>query len=117
MLGEGVEASAFSCHWERDGWRRPLARDSPNGQFGAIRGADFAENPIQIFLDRALSKVQLISDFLIELGFADEVYHLPLPKTQRWIERFLDIFGDGTALTNSLAAFAAKLLSASKTVS
>jgi len=94
-----------------------LGRDCPNGQFGAIRGADFAENAIQIFLDRPLSKVQLISDLLIELGLANEIYHLPLPKTQRWVERFLHVFGDGTARTNPLAAFSAKFLSASKTVS
>ena len=94
-----------------------LSRNGPNRQFRAVRGPYLPEDPIQIFLNRAFSEMQLVGNFLVELCLTNQIYHLSLTEAQRGTKRFLDVLGGGAARTNSFAALATEFTSASKAVS
>jgi hypothetical protein len=95
----------------------PSGGDCPNGQFGSIGGTHFAEDPVQIFLHGPFGKVQLISDFLVELPFTDEIDYLSLSKAEHRAEGPPDVLGSGAVRTDSFADRAAEFYSASIAVS
>jgi len=94
-----------------------LGGNCPNGQFGTVGDANFAEDPVQVFLDSTFCEVQLVRNFLVELGLADEMDNLPLSEAELWIERLLDVLGGRAGRTDSFAALTTELTPASKAVS
>lgn len=59
-----------------------MSSEGPNSQLSTIGGAHFAEDAVQIFLDGAFGEVQLVSNLLVELGFAYKIDDLPLSKAE-----------------------------------
>ena len=97
--------------------RTRLGGEGPHSQFGSIAGPHFAKDPVQVFLDGSFREVQLVGNFLVELGFTDELDNLPLAKAERRIERLLDVLRGGAVRTDSFAALPTEFPSASKAVS
>ena len=93
-----------------------LVGDRPDGKFGAIASPHFAENPVQIFLDGSFREVELVCNFLVELGLADEIHNLPLSETEHGVEGLFDILGRRTIRADSFAALTSEFLATAKTI-
>ncbi len=62
--------------------RRLLICERPDGKLRPVLDAQFSENTIQVFLDRAFGQVKFIRYLLVELRLTYKVYDLLFPKTQ-----------------------------------
>lgn len=55
---------------------------TPEGQIGPVLDAHLAENPMEIFFDRPLGKVQLVGDLFIQLRFIYQLNDLLFAKSE-----------------------------------
>jgi len=92
-------------------------RQRPDRQFGPVRYAELPEDPIQILLNGAFRKVQLVGNLFIQLGLGNQLNHLLLPKAEFGIERFIRRLGASTTGTDPVSGIASELSTASKAAS
>ena len=63
----------------------------PNCKLRTVRNPELAKDPIQVFLDGAFGEVQLVRNFLIQLGFAHEIHDLLFPEAEVRVKRRLSL--------------------------
>jgi len=91
--------------------------DRPNGQLGPVRDAKLSEDPIQIFLNRALREMQFVCNLLVQFGLRYQIDNLPFPKAEFRVERSFGDLGSSATRTDPIPTLMAELFTASKAVS
>src|ERR1019366_4141655 len=95
---------------------RPM-RHRPDRQFCPVTHSEFSEDPVQVFLDGAFRKMQLIRDFLVRLGLPHQIHNLFFPKAEVGPDGPAFPFWPSTSLADPFRSAAPEIRSAARAIS
>ena len=102
---------AFAALWAAQ------IRQCPDREFGPVGNIDFAEDAIQVFLNRSFRKMQFVSDLFIQLGLSDQMNYLLFAEAELGIQWTFFRFWSAASRADAVAAVTTELSATSKATS